>query len=33
MALNSENDGIFSMKSIEMKFYSHLRIEICLRDL
>ena len=29
---NPENDGSFSIKSIEMEFYSHLGMENCLRD-
>ena len=29
---NLENDGSFSMKSIEMEFYGHSGIESCLRD-
>ena len=29
---NPENDGSFSMKSIEMKFYGHSGMESCLRD-
>ena len=30
---NLENNGSFSMKSIEMKFHGHLEIRSCLRDL
>ena len=30
---NPENDRSFSMKSIEIKFHSHLGIESCLKDL
>ena len=30
---NLEDDGSFSMKSIEMEFHSHLGIKSCLRDL
>ena len=29
---NLEDDGSFSMKSIEMKFHGHLGIGSCLRD-
>ena len=30
---NLEDDGSFSMKSIEMKFHGHSGMESCLRDL
>ena len=30
---NSENDGSFLIKSIEIEFHSYLEIESCLRDL
>ena len=29
---NLENNGSFLIKSIEMKFHSHLKIGSCLRD-
>ena len=29
---NSEDNGSFSMKFIEMEFYSHSGMESCLRD-
>ena len=32
IVLNLENNGSFSMKSIEMEFYSYLGIGSCLRD-
>ena len=30
---NPENDGSFSMKSIEIEFHGYSEIESCLRDL
>ena len=30
---NPEDDGSFSMKSIEMEFHGHSGMGICLRDL
>jgi len=33
IVLNPENDGSFSIKSIEMEFHDHSGIGSCLRDL